>query len=105
MQIYDKWIGPEISDAWKTVRAFEYNDYDHFKTFWDTYTIEPTAEMQAIAWIIGFYEGLGVLVKEGLVNIRMIALLMTMMTTQFYEKHLPYVERYTRAYSFQKSLK
>ena len=94
MQIYDKWIGPEYSGAWKTVRSFEYKDYNHFKAFWDTYAKENSPEVQAMAWIIGFYEGLGVLVKEGLVNIRMIALLMTMSTTQFFEKHLPYVDRF-----------
>ena len=94
MQIYDKWHGPELSNAWKTVREYEYKDYDHFKTFWDTFTIENTPEQQAMAKIAGYYEGIGVLVKEGLINIRMIALLMAMMTTQFYEKHLPYAEKY-----------
>ncbi len=39
-----------------------------------------------------FYEGLGVLVKEGMLNIRWIALLFCAPTRWYWEKYLPIVE-------------
>jgi len=57
------------------------------------------------AWgtIVGFYEGVGVLVKEGLIDIRLVALLMTGTTTLFWRKMEPFIDEirrraYPRAY-------
>jgi hypothetical protein len=93
--VYDNWMSPELSDDWRMIRPFEFKDYDHFFTFWETYT-DGTPEHRAMGNLIGYYEGIGVYVKEGLINIRLVALLMTGMTTIFYRKFLPYAERYRK---------
>jgi len=92
MQIYDKWMSPTLSEAWNTIQKYEFKDYQDFKTFFMTWD-EATPEHTAFGHLIGYYEGVGVLVKEGLIDIRMVALLMTGMTTSFYSKLLPYAER------------
>jgi hypothetical protein len=93
--VYDKWMNPEVYNAWKLLRPFEFKDYDHFLTFWETYS-DDTPEHRAMSTLIGYYEGVGVYVKEGLISIRLVALLMTGMTTIFYNKLLPYAERYRK---------
>ena len=56
----------------------EYRENEDFKT--------------AMRKTVGFYEGLGVLVREGLLSIRLVALLMTGPTLAFWRKIEPYVE-------------
>jgi hypothetical protein len=93
-QIYSNWMSSEIGDAWKLIQSFEFKDYGHFHTFWNTSSQEESPERRAMRTMVGYYEGIGVYVKEGLINIRLVALLMTGMTRIFYEKFLPYTDRY-----------
>jgi len=93
MPIYDKWSGEELSRAWRITRNIQFNNYDDFETFWKNRDPE-NEEWFSAAKIGGFYEGVGVLVKEKLIDIRLIALLMKGRTTAYFEMMKPYIERY-----------
>ena len=93
MNIYDKWSGEELSQAYRILRTIKFNDYNEFESFWKN--DDPNnIEWSAAGKLAGFYEGVGVLVKEKLIDIRLIALLMKGRTTQYYEMMKPYVVRY-----------
>jgi hypothetical protein len=49
-----------------------------------------------------FYEGLGVLIREGLIDIRMVALLICGMTRSYWEKHKPILEDGRKAMGFKR---
>ncbi len=58
----------------------------------------------AYAILVGFFEGLGVFVREGLVDIRLVALLMTGYTKVFFEKIAPYLEEVRVIYGMPRML-
>jgi hypothetical protein len=62
-----------------------------FKDWMDLYTNDP--EFRRVSDVVGwFYEGLGVLVREGILDIRWIALLICGPTRWYWEKYMPIVE-------------
>ena len=65
----------------------------HWSKAYDWFNSNPENPelLEAIDNINGFYEGLGVFVKEGLIDIRLIALTMTGATRAVWEKQAPYV--------------
>ena len=70
-----------------------WDDYDSYIKIAD-WMNPDTSDKEYLAaqeYVSSFYEGLGVFVKEGLVDIRMVALTMTYMTTRYWEKLAPIV--------------
>jgi len=65
---------------------------DEYQTLFDFTNPETRDNRLAMTLLIGFYEGLGVLVRENLLDIRMVALLMTGPTKEFWEKLKPIIE-------------
>jgi hypothetical protein len=51
-----------------------------------------------------FYEGLGVLVREGLIDIRIVALLICGMTRSYWERHIPVLVDGRKAMGFKRWL-
>jgi hypothetical protein len=89
MQIYDKWSDPDMLSSFEIVSATELSSIEDFLE-----TRKTNKEFhKAMQKIVGFYEGLGVLVKEGLLDIRLVALLMTGSTLGFWRKIEPHAER------------
>jgi hypothetical protein len=58
----------------------------------------------ALSLLVGFFEGLGVFVREGLVDIRLVALLMTGYTKEFFEKFAPYLEEVRVSYGMPRMM-
>ncbi len=84
MQIYNQTNEPSFIKAWQVVSNSA--QWDSFED-WDKWRSDP--ENYNASHRLGmFYEGLGVLVKENYVPIRLIALLMTGMTRDFWERHI-----------------
>jgi hypothetical protein len=88
MNIYNQsfanreWLG-----AYSKVMSTQWDDYDaHIRQ-----RNEDNEYLEASNYLSSFYEGLGVFVKEGLVDIRMVALTMTYMTTRYWERIAPIV--------------
>ena len=98
MQIYDKWSDPDFLEAWYLIIEAEFETYEEMNKL-----RENEKYLRAWGTIVGFYEGVGVLVKEGLIDIRLVALLMTGTTTLFWRKMEPFIDEirrraYPRAY-------
>ena len=72
----------------------EFNNYDEFMDVFDPNKDDMRNENWiAMDMIIAYYEGLGTMVKEGLIPIRYVALLQAGVTRQLWEKYAPYFEQ------------
>jgi predicted outer membrane lipoprotein len=79
---------------WSSAKEFiELNGYPNETEFNNAY-----------GTLVGFFEGLGVFVREGLVDIRLVALLMTGYTKGFFEKISPYLEEVRVIYDMPRML-
>ena len=86
----------EYMAAWD--RAFEesnWTNYDEFQELW-----KEKEFREAFNVVATYYEGLGVLVREGFLNIRYVALLMSGATMNYWSKLKPIVEDARRATGF-----
>jgi len=85
---------PEFIDAWRTFMNMEWNTYEEYMQ------IQNDPELGRSLWVLGmFYEPLGVLVKEELVPMRLVAQTITGMTRMYWEKLVPIIEEGRRAMS------
>ena len=75
----------EESNFWMNI---EYEDFDDF---WERYGSD-TSFWDKYSTILGWYENVGVLVKEGLFDIRLIALMYAGSTRIFWEKFEPLMD-------------
>ena len=84
MQIYNESHNdPLFIDAMLKVMELEIHTYEEWQK-----VRENEDDKKAIARVGMFYEGLGVLVKEGYVSIRLVALLSTGLTRRWWERIL-----------------
>jgi len=101
MGIYDKWIAPEAIDGHIRIRRLK---IDSFTEFYELYENSESVEGRHIIWTAVYFEGLGVLVKEGLIDVRLVALFLHGEVKLFWEKYGPFlkeqrvVENYPRAW-------
>ncbi len=93
MNIYNQsFANQEWLDAYTKVMRTHWESYEEYMQKQDWNSDESDSEfIRAANLIYCFYEGLGVFVKEGLVDIRMIALTMTYMTRTLWEKIAPMI--------------
>jgi hypothetical protein len=88
MQIYNQSHNdPTFLDAWRKMDSISWGTYEEFKNL-----LKDEEKARALIRVGSFYEGLGVLVKERLIDIRLVALLMTIMTRTWWEKYKPIIE-------------
>ena len=101
MNIYDQVKSSEFTSAYsKVIAQTKWSTFGEYREF---YSKDP--EFRNMAESLGlFYEGLGVLVREGLLSIRMVALLFCGMTRLYWEKHQPIVEDGRRAWGHKRWL-
>ena len=87
MGIYNQTVSSDYVSARTKVARLDYCNFDDFMKIYDP-DLSPEAKenYEALDYMISFYEGLGVLVKEGLVPIRYVALLMADITRRLWEK-------------------
>jgi len=70
MQLFDKTMSKEFTDAQKELNV-KFNDYQEYKD-WMTNIREDQKKLDSWLFLVSFYEGLGLLVMEDLVSIRMV---------------------------------
>ncbi len=92
MQIYGKWNEEGFSSHWFDLRGTMWTDYGKFKEC----ILENPSKMNSLSVLVRFFEGLGVLVKENLLDIRLIALTMAGDTRSFWEQYRPIVGEWRR---------
>ncbi|TRO48961.1 hypothetical protein E2P65_01945 [Candidatus Bathyarchaeota archaeon] len=82
MQIYNEsHNNPSFIDAYTRLAGYDIRTYEEFLAI-----MEDEDNNKASARVGMFYEGVGVLVREGYLNIRLFALLMTGMTRSWWER-------------------
>ena len=87
MGIYNQTVSSDYVSARTKVARLDYSNFNDFMKIYDP-DLSPEAKenYEALDYMISFYEGLGVLVKEGLAPIRYVALLMAGITRRLWEK-------------------
>ena len=84
MNIYQQTTSKDFTSAWNTFMSSQWENYREYRKLYQN------KEFANASMILGMYwEGLGVLVKEGFLPIRLVALLITGMTRAFWEKLMP----------------
>lgn len=87
MSIYNQSTTKEFNKALNKYMESQWSSWDDFRELW------KNAEFREAFNVVGvYYEGLGVLVREGLLDVRMVALLICGMTRMYWEKLSPIVE-------------
>lgn len=91
MQIYGRLDDVDMNQSLMKILN-EWN-WDDFNDFWEKYGWEKNPEtFIPFSTAFNYLEGIGVLVKENLIDIRLVALLMTGMTRILWEKFDPIIE-------------
>jgi hypothetical protein len=87
MGIYNQLNRADFIDAWRAFMEMEWS------TFEELQQVNEDPESDRHLWVLGmFYEGLGVLVKNDLVPMKLLAETITGMTRMWWEKFIPIVE-------------
>ncbi len=99
MQIYNESHNdPSFIEALHRTRELEIHTYDELLKI-----SENEDNRFALSRLGLFYEGVGVLVKEGYVSIRLVALLMTGMTRSWWERlYKSWIEEGREKYNFKR---
>lgn len=88
MPIYAKFYDKEFMKDYVKIISWEWTDYDDFMKKYGANNIEAWSTI--MAWT-DYFEGLGVLVKRGLIEVSFIDDLISGMVIQFWEKYGPYI--------------
>jgi hypothetical protein len=93
-QLFMQFLRPILtgdkSKSWLEMQRWEWDDYDDFiQNYWSKSEIRETWSS-----LSGYFEGLGVYVREGLVPIRLVALTMTGMLTRYWDMFGPIITEY-----------
>jgi hypothetical protein len=90
MQIYDRFVSREFQLDWRAfLWKYEWDNYDDFME--QTYGVENIEVSSNISSIFHYFEGVGVLVEEGLIDVNLVAKLLSASVIQCWEKVEPYV--------------
>jgi hypothetical protein len=88
MQIYDKFVTKDFqNDCRILLRVWEWDDYDDYR---NKYSSANNLEASSrLATVFHYFEGVGVLVEENLVDSKMVAKLLSANVIQIWEKFGP----------------
>lgn len=97
MQMYNK-IDDSYRESFRKIREIEFED---FSDFIKKYGPDSEEDMEMhIARMASFLEGMGVLVKEDLVSMRLVALTWAGTTRMFWDKISPIIDEWRRAIDY-----
>ena len=100
MQIYSQSHNdPSFLEAWRKTMSLKWSTYEEFRDL-----LKDEDKARAMQRVASFYEGLGVLVKANFIDIRLVALLMTIMTRTWWEKYKPIIEEARKQMGFPRYL-
>ena len=101
MQIYAKWNEADFSDRWFDLWGMGvWSDYGKFKEG----ILDNPDKMKSLSVLIRFFEGLGVLVRENLLDIRLIALTMAGDTKFFWEQYKKIIVEWRRDWNYARMM-
>jgi hypothetical protein len=102
MNLYQRSSNPSFDDAQHRIIDLKWKDWDEYQALFDYTNPETRDNHLAMSSIMNFYEGVGVLVLENLVDIRLIYLLMGSSIKGFWEKVEPIVEEARESWYYPK---
>jgi hypothetical protein len=82
MNIYGLMVTPEMQGRFRDVQRIEVNSMDDWSRLQ-----EDRAQFETWGFYCTYYEGIGVLVKEGLINIELVAKMLSGNVIWFWEKY------------------
>ena len=98
MGIYNQTNSRDFVAARTFVAQQDFSNFADFMQIYDrNLNPESLINYESLDYMINFYEGLGVLVKENLIPIRYVALLMAGITRKLWEKHALVVDEIRKA--------
>jgi hypothetical protein len=97
MGIYNNFASPPYQKAYRIVSRTTWDSFDEFKEL-----VQATEFSTSYTLIGNFFEGVGVLVKEELLDIRFVALLLSSHLRKFWEKTLPFIDEYRIEWNSQR---
>jgi len=101
MQIYAKWNEADFSDRWFDLWGMGvWSDYGKFKEG----ILDNPDKMKSLSVLIRFFEGLGVLVRENLLDIRLIALTMAGDTKFFWDQYKQIIVEWRRDWNYARMM-
>ena len=83
MQIHSQWT-TLIHKSYSEIMRWEWDDYDDYREKYG-----DLASQERLETVGGYFEGIGVYVREGLIPIRLVTLFMTSPIVRFHEKFGP----------------
>ena len=83
----------EWSNSLRKVMRVEWSDYEDFTYKYQTANPTELETAQQIMYIFNFFEGLGVYVRDGLIDVRLVALTMTAPIVMTWEKYAKMKEK------------
>jgi hypothetical protein len=99
MNIYERVTSKEFGNAWEKVILTPWKSFEEYSKLWD----DPEFNEAAIH-VAQTYEGIGVLVREGLLDIRLVALLLCATVRRFGERITPVLEDGRKAMGYRRWL-
>jgi len=96
MQMYGRWSEETFHDAATDIRSTSWVDFHDFKSM----ILEDPKKYKSLGTMIRFYEGIGVLVKEGLIDMRFVSLLMAGDIRQFWEEIGPIIGPWRKEWNY-----
>jgi len=90
MQIYEKWYDPVFSKNSNELNALEWEDYDDWKSKYG-----PIVNVEAYSkWLsyTRFFQGVGVLLKNGLIDVSLVREMMPTTVLLYYNKYEPILQ-------------
>jgi hypothetical protein len=87
MSLYQKWNEPQFQEAWMDVMTWQWIDYSDFQSKYSRAS-NPNENSKLI--LLGsFFEGLGVFIKRGFIDPRLVDDLMSLYIVGFWQKVEP----------------
>ena len=96
MQMYGRWSDSAFHDAATDIKNTSWVDFPDFKSR----VLEDPEKYESLGTMIRFYEGIGVLVKEGLIDMRFVSLLMAGDIRHFWEEIGPIIGPWRKAWNY-----
>jgi len=91
MQLYDNFYNEEFFKKNIDIMNLEWEDFDDY---WNKYGINVNPDVAAMIYSVGnYFEGVGLLVKEKLIDIKLVDDLMTGLVMRYWEKMGPIIKQ------------
>jgi hypothetical protein len=102
MQLYDRYSSEEFLNDFTTIIGLQWTDFDDY---WEKYGLENNKDIALKIHSTGsYFEGVGVLVKRGLISVEMVDDLMSGSIIRYWEKMCPMIIEQREMFNWPEAL-